>query len=194
VLNGSLAQMHIPETLKDSLMARLDRAPRLREVAQLGSVLGREFAYDMISALVGIEEEMLQSGLGQLVADELLYQRGKPPRVALSVQACADPGCGLPIAAEAHPPAISPAGCKAAGGSFFRAGEHGAGAGGPSLHRSGLSGAGDYVLAESRRGRGEEVGEPTLLHGSAVGQSQPPHPLSCEANVLRSSKLQHAVQ
>jgi len=80
VLNGSLAQLHIPETLQDSLMARLDRAPRLREVAQLGSVLGREFAYDMIRALVGIEEEMLQSGLGQLVVDELLYQRGRPPR------------------------------------------------------------------------------------------------------------------
>ena len=80
VLTGSLAQLHIPETLQDSLMARLDRAPRLREVAQLGSVLGREFAYDMISALAGIEEEMLQSGLGQLVADELLYQRGRPPR------------------------------------------------------------------------------------------------------------------
>jgi tetratricopeptide (TPR) repeat protein len=61
-------------------MARLDRAPRLREVAQLGSVLGREFSYDMISALAGIEEQMLQSGLGQLVVDELLYQRGRPPR------------------------------------------------------------------------------------------------------------------
>src|SRR6202521_3382327 len=80
VLGGSLAQLHIPETLQDSLMARLDRAPRLREVAQLGSVLGREFAYDMISALAGIEEQMLQSGLGQLVVDELLYQRGRPPR------------------------------------------------------------------------------------------------------------------
>ena len=43
-------------------------------------MLGREFSYDMISALVGIEEEILQSGLGQLVADELLYQRGRPPR------------------------------------------------------------------------------------------------------------------
>jgi len=80
VLTGALAQLHIPETLQDSLMARLDRAPRLREVAQLGSVLGREFAYDMISALARIEEQMLQSGLGQLVVDELLYQRGRPPR------------------------------------------------------------------------------------------------------------------
>ena len=34
----------------------------------------------MISALAGIEEEMLQSGLGQLVVDELLYQRGGRPR------------------------------------------------------------------------------------------------------------------
>jgi hypothetical protein len=59
VLTGALAQLHIPETLQDSLMARLDRAPRLREVAQLGSVLGREFAYDMISALAGIEEDLL---------------------------------------------------------------------------------------------------------------------------------------
>src|SRR5438132_2790542 len=80
VLTGALAQLHIPETLQDSLMARLDRAPRLREVAQLGSVLGREFAYDMICALAGIEEQLLQSGLGQLVADELLYQRGRLPR------------------------------------------------------------------------------------------------------------------
>ncbi|HKM71636.1 MAG TPA: adenylate/guanylate cyclase domain-containing protein [Stellaceae bacterium] len=80
VLTGALAQLHIPETLQDSLMARLDRAPQLREVAQLGSVLGREFSYDMISALTGLEEEMLQSGLGQLVVDELLYQRGRPPR------------------------------------------------------------------------------------------------------------------
>ena len=63
VLKGSLSNLNIPETLQDSLMARLDRVPRLREVAQLGAVLGREFAYNMISALVGLEERVLQSGL-----------------------------------------------------------------------------------------------------------------------------------
>src|ERR1700720_291244 len=36
VLTGALAQLNIPETLQDSLMARLDRAPQLDEVAQLG--------------------------------------------------------------------------------------------------------------------------------------------------------------
>jgi hypothetical protein len=34
----------------------------------------------MIRALIGVDEPVLQSGLGQLVVDELLYQRGRPPR------------------------------------------------------------------------------------------------------------------
>ncbi len=61
-------------------MARLDRLPTLREVAQLGSVLGREFAYEMLQYLTPLEEPVLQNGLGQLVENELLYQRGRPPR------------------------------------------------------------------------------------------------------------------
>ena len=80
VLNGSLTDMRIPSTLQDSLMARLDRVPTLREVAQIGAVLGREFAYEMLSAVIGLEESQLTRGLGQLVEDELLYQRGRPPR------------------------------------------------------------------------------------------------------------------
>ena len=40
VLTGALAQLHIPETLQDSLMARLDRAPRLREVARAAGIAG----------------------------------------------------------------------------------------------------------------------------------------------------------
>ena len=61
-------------------MARLDRLPQVRELAQLGSVLGREFAYEMITGLSTIDETTLQQGLGQLVEAELLYQRGRPPR------------------------------------------------------------------------------------------------------------------
>ena len=79
-LDGSLAEVAIPATLQDSLMARLDRLPTLREVAQLGAVLGREFAYEMLRHLAPLEESVLRNGLGQLVANELLYQRGRPPR------------------------------------------------------------------------------------------------------------------
>jgi predicted ATPase/class 3 adenylate cyclase len=79
-LTGPLSSLSIPGTLQESLMARLDRLPQVREIAQLGSVLGREFAYEMITGLSTIDEATLQQGLGQLVEAELLYQRGRPPR------------------------------------------------------------------------------------------------------------------
>jgi class 3 adenylate cyclase/predicted ATPase len=79
-LAGRLSEVAIPATLQDSLMARLDRLPTIREVAQVGAVLGREFAYEMVQAIVSIEETKLQEGLAQLVDAELLYQRGRPPR------------------------------------------------------------------------------------------------------------------
>jgi len=79
-LTGSLATAAIPATLQDSLMARLDRLPTVREVAQLGAVLSREFAYEMLQALAVVEEATLQEGLSQLVDSALLYQRGRPPR------------------------------------------------------------------------------------------------------------------
>ncbi len=80
VLKGSLSDMRIPVTLQDSLMARLDRLPAVREMAQLGAVIGREFTYEMLRSLAVVDEPVLQDGLGQLVANELLYQRGRPPR------------------------------------------------------------------------------------------------------------------
>jgi len=79
-LAGSLSDLAIPETLQDSLMARLDRVPTVREIAQLGSVLGREFAYEMLHSLAPHEEPVLQDGLDQLVDNELLYQRGRGRR------------------------------------------------------------------------------------------------------------------
>ena len=78
-LTGPLSGMTIPATLQDSLMARLDRLPTIREVAQLGAVLGREFAYEMLQAIASLEETALQKGLDQLVDAELLYQRGRRP-------------------------------------------------------------------------------------------------------------------
>jgi predicted ATPase len=80
VLTGPLSTMAIPETLQDSLMARLDQLPTAKEVAQLGAVLGREFAYDMLRAVSSQDEATVQDGLARLVAAELLYQRGRPPR------------------------------------------------------------------------------------------------------------------
>ncbi len=78
---GRSPLVRIPTTLQDALMARLDRLSTVREVAQLGAALGREFSYDLIRAVVPLDEANLQQALGKLVEAELLYQRGLPPQV-----------------------------------------------------------------------------------------------------------------
>jgi predicted ATPase len=80
VLTGPLHVVAIPDTLQDALMARLDQLQTAKEVAQLGSVLGREFPYELLKAIAPQDEGTLQAGLAQLVTAELLYQRGRPPR------------------------------------------------------------------------------------------------------------------
>jgi class 3 adenylate cyclase/predicted ATPase len=72
----------IPSTLQDSLMARLDRLGTVKEVAQLGATLGREFTYDLLHAVFPMDEATLQRELAKLVEAELLYQRGIPPNAS----------------------------------------------------------------------------------------------------------------
>jgi class 3 adenylate cyclase/predicted ATPase len=79
-LSDSLPPLAIPSTLQDSLMARLDRLSTVREVAQLGATLGREFSYTLLHAVSPLNEGLLQQGLRQLVEAELLYQRGLLPQ------------------------------------------------------------------------------------------------------------------
>src|SRR5215813_13209430 len=70
----------IPSTVQDSLMARLDRLAPVKEIAQVGATIGREFSYELLHAVSPVDEETLQSGLGQLIKAELLYQRGLSPQ------------------------------------------------------------------------------------------------------------------
>src|SRR4030095_12139429 len=50
-LSDPLPMLAIPSTLQDSLMARLDRLGAVKEVAQVGSALGRSFHYDLLRAV-----------------------------------------------------------------------------------------------------------------------------------------------
>src|SRR5262249_3460652 len=79
-LAGPLPSLAIPSSLQDSLMARLDRLAPIREFAQLGAILGREFSYELLHAVSPWDEGTLQQGLRQLVEAELLYQRGLLPQ------------------------------------------------------------------------------------------------------------------
>lgn len=80
VLAAPLDTLPIPETLQDSLMARLDRLGQAKDVAQIASVIGREFTYKLLREVVPFEEEPLQHELKQLVESELIFQRGRFPQ------------------------------------------------------------------------------------------------------------------
>jgi class 3 adenylate cyclase/predicted ATPase/tRNA A37 threonylcarbamoyladenosine biosynthesis protein TsaE len=69
----------VPASLHASLMARLDRLGRAKELAQIGAAIGREFSHALLAALVGKPEAELGSGLGRLIQAGLLYRQGEPP-------------------------------------------------------------------------------------------------------------------
>jgi predicted ATPase len=69
----------IPASLHDSLMARLDRIPEVKEFAQIAACIGREFDYPLLAAVVDRSEPDLRSALDKLAAAELIFRRGTPP-------------------------------------------------------------------------------------------------------------------
>jgi tetratricopeptide (TPR) repeat protein len=75
-LTGPLPPLAIPASLQDSLVARLDRLDTTKEVVQLGSVLGREFKYDMLKSASRLDSSVLDAELQRLVDAGLFYQVG----------------------------------------------------------------------------------------------------------------------
>jgi class 3 adenylate cyclase/predicted ATPase len=69
----------IPATLQDSLAARLDRLAPVKEIAQIGAAIGREFSYPLLRAVAGRDEPALRTALTQLEEAELLFRSGMPP-------------------------------------------------------------------------------------------------------------------
>jgi class 3 adenylate cyclase/tetratricopeptide (TPR) repeat protein len=76
----SQTALSVPATLHASLMARLDRlGPAVKEIAQIGAVLGREFGYELIEPVAQRPEKELQAALDQLSEAGLLFCRGTAP-------------------------------------------------------------------------------------------------------------------
>jgi predicted ATPase len=80
VLRGPQAPLAIPETLHDSLLARLDHLGVAREIAQLSAVIGREFSFELLDAVAPMHGAALGDGLGQLAKAGLILARGAPPK------------------------------------------------------------------------------------------------------------------
>jgi class 3 adenylate cyclase len=76
---GSARAVTIPATLRDSLMARLDRFMPVKEIAQIGAAIGREFSYELIAAVAPMRQAQLDDSLAQLTASGLAFRRGTRP-------------------------------------------------------------------------------------------------------------------
>ena len=71
----------IPTTIQDVIMARVDSLPEgPKEVLQTGSIIEREFSYELIKRVTGLPERELLSRLSILKDSELLYERGIFPQ------------------------------------------------------------------------------------------------------------------
>jgi class 3 adenylate cyclase len=94
-LDGPLPPFAIPATLQDSLAARFDRLAPVKEIAQIGAAIGREFSYPLLRAVAGRDEPALRAALAQLEEAELLFRSGMPPDARYTFKHAAGPGHGL---------------------------------------------------------------------------------------------------
>ena len=80
-LSRDIEKLSIPSTIQSVIMARVDALPEgAKEVLRTGSVIEREFSYDLIKSVTGLPEQELLSHLSTLKDSELLYERGIYPQ------------------------------------------------------------------------------------------------------------------
>ena len=74
----------VPLTLQDSLMARLDRLGGAKDIAQVASVIGRQFPHDMLATIAELGESDLRAGLERLRESGLVFGAGEDEEAAYS--------------------------------------------------------------------------------------------------------------
>lgn len=78
-LQDALSSLAIPTSLRDSLVARLDRLASVKEIAQIGACIGREFSYELLARVATVGSDQLEVALNKLVDSGLATRRGTPP-------------------------------------------------------------------------------------------------------------------
>ena len=76
---SSAAALQVPATLQSSLIARLDRIPAAKHIAQIGAVIGREFAHSLLAAVANTPDPQFTRGIDMLVSSGLAFRHGTPP-------------------------------------------------------------------------------------------------------------------
>ena len=78
-VDGAFPNLTVPESLHELLLARLDRLGPAKEVAQLASVVGREFTHELLLSVSGMSADELDEALDRLLAAGLVLRSGLPP-------------------------------------------------------------------------------------------------------------------
>lgn len=73
---GLESALNVPDTLHESLMARLDQVASMRRVAQAAAVIGREFSLDLLEAIAPLSEVDIRDAIGSLLESGLLFRSG----------------------------------------------------------------------------------------------------------------------
>ena len=87
LLTEPLPALAIPATLQDSLMARLDRLASVKEVAQIGATIGREFSYSVLAAVSAMRESGAQGCIDQARRCRAHFSPWRTARGELCLQA-----------------------------------------------------------------------------------------------------------
>jgi class 3 adenylate cyclase/tetratricopeptide (TPR) repeat protein/ABC-type lipoprotein export system ATPase subunit len=80
-----IAAIDIPDTLRASLLARIDRlSARAKEIVQVGSVIGRDIPLDLLEAVFQKQKAHFNEAIHQLIQTELLYRSGTASKLQYS--------------------------------------------------------------------------------------------------------------
>ncbi len=83
-ISGTFPADLIPSTVQGSLNARLDRLGPAKAIAQIAATIGREFSFELLSAVAEADEAELRRGLDRLTGAELVSRlEGSPEETFL---------------------------------------------------------------------------------------------------------------
>ena len=154
VLEAGAAGAAVPASLHASLMARLDRVPGVKEVAQVAACIGREFDYPLLAAVSPVPEPELRAALDRLTAAELVFARGEPPEASYAFKHALVRDAAYESLLKGRRQELHAADRAGAGGALPGDGGRGSRAAGAALRRGGARRAGGRLLAARRAARG----------------------------------------
>lgn len=82
VIDDSNDLLVVPETLHDSLMARLDKISTSRNIAQIAATIGREFSWELLVYITELAHKEVEHSLRRLLEARLITQRNSIPNAS----------------------------------------------------------------------------------------------------------------